>query len=96
MGLLDTIKDKYSSMDEYQRKNMMLGLAEGFAGMTANPNAGQIIAGIQNQRQGLQKARSAASAGEKLAAQTAMAVKMASDPRTEADVSFLKLHCHFH
>ena len=76
MGLLDTIKDKYSSMDEYQRKNMMLGLAEGFAGMTSNPNAGQIIAGIQNQRQELQKARSAASAGEKLAAQTAMAVKV--------------------
>lgn len=54
MGLLDTIKDKYSSMDEYQRKNMMLGLAEGFAGMTSNPNAQQIIAGIQNQRKNLQ------------------------------------------
>lgn len=79
MGLLDTIKDKYSSMDDYQKKNTILGLAQGFAGMTANPNAGQIIAGIQNQRQGLMQNRLASEKQKK------------SDVRKSAAVNLLKI-----
>tara|TARA_R110000764_G_scaffold113300_1_gene200441 strand:+ start:56 stop:1102 length:1047 start_codon:yes stop_codon:yes gene_type:complete len=72
MGLLDNIGNKLSSMSDDDRRGMALGLASGFAGMSGNPNAGNIMQGIGRQQDALAKRRDAE------AAQTA-AAKQSSD-----------------
>ena len=53
MGLLDNIGNKLSSMSDDDKRGLALGLAQGFAGMSGNPNANSIMAGIGNQQAAL-------------------------------------------
>jgi hypothetical protein len=57
---------------------LALGLAQGFAGMSGNPNANSIMAGIQDQRKVLAARREKTNASEKLQSQTAMALQILS------------------
>ena len=74
MGLLDSITNMSDS-----NKGIALGLAQGFAGMSGNPNAGNIMTGIGRQQDALALRRKESSAGDKLASQSAMAIKMLGD-----------------
>ena len=62
MGLLDNIGNKLSSMSDDDRRRMALGLASGFAGMSGNPNAGNIMQGIGRQQDALALRRKEATA----------------------------------
>ena len=53
MGLLDNIGNKFTSMSPDDKRGLALGLASGFAGMSGNPNAPSIMAGIQSQQEAL-------------------------------------------
>ena len=53
MGLLDNIGNKFTSMSPDDKRGLALGLASGFAGMSGNPNAPSIMAGIQSQQKAL-------------------------------------------
>ena len=53
MGLLDNIGNKFTSMSDDDKRGLALGLASGFAGMSGNPNAPSIMAGIQSQQKAL-------------------------------------------
>ena len=53
MGLLDNIGNKLTSMSDNDKRGLALGLASGFAGMSGNPNAPSIMAGIQGQQAAL-------------------------------------------
>ena len=74
MGLLDSITNMSDS-----NKGIALGLAQGFAGMSGNPNAGNIMTGIGRQQDALALRRKETSASEKLASQSGMAIKMLGD-----------------
>ena len=74
MGLLDSITNMSDS-----NKGIALGLASGFAGMSGNPNAGAIMQGIGRKQDALALRRKESSAGDKLASQSAMAIKMLGD-----------------
>jgi len=74
MGLLDSITNMSDS-----NKGIALGLASGFAGMSGNPNAGAIMQGIARQQDALALRRKEATASDKLASQSAMAIKMLGD-----------------
>ena len=50
MSLLDNIGNKFSNMDLYDKKNLALNLASGFASMSGNPNTNSIMAGISDQQ----------------------------------------------
>ena len=78
MGLLDNIGNKLSSMSDDDKRGLALGLAQGFAGMSGNPNANSIMAGIQDQRKVLAARREKTNASEKLQSQTAMALQILS------------------
>ena len=69
-GILDFITSK--DPDSVERR---LRLAQGLSGMSTNPNAG-LQNSIQNRLSGLQDQRRATSASDKLASQSAMAIKM--------------------
>jgi len=77
MGLLDNI-GKFLGDEENQ-----LNLASGFAGMTANPNAGNIQQGYQNRLTALRGDRKLEDAKKlastKLASQTAMGLELLKD-----------------
>ena len=79
MGLLDSIGKGFSNMDSYDKRNLALNLASGFAGMSGNPNAPSIMAGIEGQQAALAKSRDKTYASDKLASQSAMAIKMLGD-----------------
>ena len=53
MGLLDNIGNKLTSMSDNDKRGLALGLASGFAGMSGNPNAPSIMAGIEGQQAAL-------------------------------------------
>ena len=53
MGLLDNIGNKLSSMSDDDKRGLALGLAQGFAGMSGNPNTASIMAGIGDQQAAL-------------------------------------------
>ena len=57
MGLLDNIGNKFTSMSPDDKRGLALGLASGFAGMSGNPNAPSIMAGIEGQQAALAKSR---------------------------------------
>ena len=82
MGLFDSIGNKFTSMSDDDRRGMALGLASGFAGMSGNPNAGAIMQGIGRKQDALALRRKESSAGDKLASQSAMAIKMLGDKLT--------------
>jgi hypothetical protein len=69
-GILDFITSK--DPDSVERR---LRLAQGLSGMSTNPNAG-LQNSIQGRLEGIQKTRAATSASDKLASQSAMAIKM--------------------
>jgi len=71
MGLLDSITNMSDS-----NKGIALGLASGFAGMSGNPNAGNIMQGIGRQQDALALRRKEATASEKITSQSAMALKI--------------------
>ena len=79
MGLLDNIGNKLSSMSDDDKRGMALGLASGFAGMSGNPNTGNIMQGIARQQDALAARREKTTASDKLAAQSSMAIKMLGD-----------------
>ena len=79
MGLLDNIGNKFTSMSPDDKRGLALGLASGFAGMSGNPNAPSIMAGIEGQQAALAKSRDKTYASDKLASQSAMAIKMLGD-----------------
>ena len=79
MGLLDNIGNKLSSMSDDDKRGMALNLASGFAGMSGNPNTGNIMQGIARQQDALAARREKTSASDKLAAQSSMAIKMLGD-----------------
>ena len=62
MGLFDSIGNKFTSMSDDDRRGMALGLASGFAGMSGNPNAGNIMQGIGRQQDALALRRKEATA----------------------------------
>ena len=62
MGLLDGIGKGFSNMDSYDKRNLALNLASGFAGMSGNPNAPSIMAGIEGQQAALAARREKADA----------------------------------
>ena len=66
MGLLDNIGNKLSSMSDDDKRGLALGMASGFAGMSGNPNAPSIMAGIQGQQAALAKSRDAKAAQDLL------------------------------
>ena len=72
-GLFDFITSK--DPESVERR---LRLAQGLGGMTTNPNVG-LQNSIQGRLEGIQKTRAATSASEKLASQSAMAIKMLGD-----------------
>ena len=78
MGLLDNIGNQLTSMSDDDKRGLALGLAQGFAGMSGNPNANSIMAGIQDQRKVLAARREKTNASEKLQSQTAMALQILS------------------
>tara|TARA_R110002167_G_scaffold284729_1_gene489813 strand:+ start:131 stop:1219 length:1089 start_codon:yes stop_codon:yes gene_type:complete len=57
MGLLDNIGNKFTSMSPDDKRGLALGLASGFAGMSGNPNAPSIMAGIEGQQAALANKR---------------------------------------
>lgn len=57
MSLLDNIGNKFSNMDLYDKKNLALNLASGFASMSGNPNTNSIMAGISDQQKMLSVGR---------------------------------------
>jgi len=69
-GILDFITSK--DPDSVERR---LRLAQGLGGMTTNPNVG-LQDSIQGRLEGIQKTRAATSASDKLASQSAMAIKI--------------------
>ena len=73
MGLLDSITNMSDS-----NKGIALGLAQGFAGMSGNPNAGNIMTGIGRQQDALALRRKESTASDKLTAQTEQALKLIS------------------
>ena len=79
MGLLDNIGNKLSSMSDDDKRGMALGLASGFAGMSGNPNTGNIMQGISRQQDTLAARREKTTASNKQAAQAGMAIKMLGD-----------------
>jgi hypothetical protein len=79
MGLLDNIGNKLSSMSDDDKRGMALGLASGFAGMSGNPNTGNIMQGISRQQDALAARREKTTASNKQAAQAGMAIKMLGD-----------------
>ena len=79
MGLLDNIGNKLSSMSDDDKRGMALGLASGFAGMSGNPNTGNIMQGISRQQDALAARREKTTASDKQAAQAGMAIKMLGD-----------------
>ena len=72
-GLFDFITSK--DPESVERR---LRLAQGLGGMTTNPNVG-LQNSIQGRLEGIQKTRAATSASDKLASQSAMAIKMLGD-----------------
>tara|TARA_R110002167_G_scaffold101007_1_gene263475 strand:+ start:13 stop:999 length:987 start_codon:yes stop_codon:yes gene_type:complete len=72
-GLFDFITSK--DPESVERR---LRLAQGLGGMTTNPNIG-LQNSIQGRLEGIQKTRAATSASDKLASQSAMAIKMLGD-----------------
>jgi len=64
MGLFDSIGQKFSNMDDSQKKGLALGLASGFAGMSGNPNTNSIMAGIAGQQEALRDDRKVRQATE--------------------------------
>ena len=79
MGLLDNIGNKLSSMSDDDKRGMALNLASGFAGMSGNPNTGNIMQGIGRQQDALAARREKTTASDKQAAQAGMAIKMLGD-----------------
>ena len=53
MGLLDNIGNQLTSMSDDDKRGLALGLAQGFAGMSGNPNTASIMAGIGDQQAAL-------------------------------------------
>ena len=53
MGLLDNIGNKFTNMSSDDKRGLALGLAQGFAGMSGNPNTPSIMAGIGQQQEAL-------------------------------------------
>ena len=83
MGLLDNIGNKLTSMSDNDKQGLALGLASGFAGMSGNPNAPSIMAGIESQKASLMKRRDIDDAKEladsKLQLQTSRALQLIGD-----------------
>ena len=66
MSLFDSIGTKFSNMDLYDKKNLALNLASGFAGMSGNPNTSSIQQGIYADQAALREDRKAKNAEDLL------------------------------
>ena len=66
MSLFDSIGNKFSNMDLYDKKNLALNLASGFAGMSGNPNTSSIQQGIYADQAALREDRKTKNAADLL------------------------------
>lgn len=66
-------------MSADDKSALALSLAGSFAGMSGNPNTNSIMAGIAGQQAALAARREKTSASDKIASQSAMAIKMLGD-----------------
>jgi len=89
MGLFDSIGQKFSNMDDSQKKGLALGLASGFAGMSGNPNTNSIMAGIAGQQEALRDDRKAKQAADLLKSQNSNV--MASMAAAGVDKNLLEM-----
>ena len=77
MGLLDNIKGGQSSrMSADDRSGIALGLAQGFAGMSGNPNSASIMAGISDQQKALAARREQTSLNQQASQQNNRTAQM--------------------
>ena len=66
-------------MSADDKSALALSLAGSFSGMSGNPNTNSIMAGISDQQKALAARREKTSASDKIASQSAMAIKMLGD-----------------
>ena len=66
MSLFDSIGTKFSNMDLYDKRNLALNLASGFAGMSGNPNTSSIQQGIYADQAALREDRKTKNAANLL------------------------------